>query len=107
MTLAIRVWTPHARRMPCLNCELPYLLELSRPPDSELVDLIEQTFLEGQIDSEKADLAYTFLQLELGANTVQTYSNILVSGWPARILCGTLCGTNYSYFYISVYLTDS
>ncbi len=44
--------------MPCLECELPYLLEASRPPDAELVDLIEKAFLEGQIDSQKADLAY-------------------------------------------------
>ncbi len=47
--------------MPCLKCELPYLLEVSRPPDPELVDLIEQAFLEGQIDSQKADLAYLWL----------------------------------------------
>ena len=52
--------------MPCLICELPHLLEASRPPDPELVDLIEQAFIEGQIDSEKADLAYTYLWLELG-----------------------------------------
>ena len=44
--------------MLCLNCELPYLLEVSRPPDPELMDLIEQAFIEGQINSERADLAY-------------------------------------------------
>ena len=66
MKLAVSVWTDHAYRMLCLICELPRLLEASRPPDPELVDLIEQAFLEGQIDSEKADLAYTFLRLELG-----------------------------------------
>ena len=38
------------------------LLELTRPPDPELVDLIEQAFLEGQIDGKKADLAYLWLR---------------------------------------------
>ncbi len=66
MKLAARVWTDHAYRMPCLKCELPHLLEVSRPPDPELVNLIEQAFIEGQIDSQKADLAYTFIRLELG-----------------------------------------
>jgi len=66
MKLAARVWTDHAHGMSCLKCELPDLLEASRPPDPELVDLIERAFIEGQIDSEKADLAYTFLRLELG-----------------------------------------
>ncbi len=47
--------------MPCLKCELPRLLEASRPPDPELVDLIEQAFIEGQIDSQKAELAYLCL----------------------------------------------
>ncbi len=61
MKLAVRVWTTDAYRMPCLKCDLPYLLEASRPPDPELVDLIEQAFIEGQIDSQKADLAYLCL----------------------------------------------
>ncbi len=61
MKLAVRVWTDHAYRMPCLKCELPDLLEVSRPPDSELVDLIEQVFLEAQINSHLADLAYLWL----------------------------------------------
>ncbi len=60
MNLAVRVLTDHAYRMLCLKCELPHLLEVSRPPDPELIDLIKQAFLEGQIDSRKADLAYTF-----------------------------------------------
>ncbi len=47
--------------MLCLQCDLPDLLEASRPPDPELVDLIEQAFLEGQIDSRKAELAYLWL----------------------------------------------
>ena len=42
------------------------LLEQTRPPDSELVDLIEQAFFEGQvdgqIDGQKVDLAYSWLQ---------------------------------------------
>ncbi len=47
--------------MSCLNCELPNLLHDSMPFDPELVDLIEQAFLEGQIDGQKADLAYLCL----------------------------------------------
>jgi len=39
----------------CIHCELPNLLQASRPPDPELVDLIEQAFLEGQIDGVRAD----------------------------------------------------
>ena len=37
------------------------ILELSRPPDPELVDLIDQAFLGGLIDGQKADLAYLWL----------------------------------------------
>jgi hypothetical protein len=44
--------------MACLHCELPDLIERSRPPDEELLDLIEWAFLEGQIDGVRADLAY-------------------------------------------------
>jgi hypothetical protein len=39
--------------------DISELLERSRPPDSEMVDLIEQAFLQGQIDGQKADLAYS------------------------------------------------
>ena len=46
MKLAARVWTDHAHRMPCLHCEIPNLLQESMPPDPDLVDLIEQAFLE-------------------------------------------------------------
>ena len=35
------------------------------PADPELIDLIEQAFLEGQIDSEKAELVYLFLASEI------------------------------------------
>jgi len=41
--------------------DLSELLEQSRPPDSEAVDLIEQAFLEGQIDGIRADLAYLLI----------------------------------------------
>ena len=44
--------------MSCLHCDLSEILEQTRPPDGELVDLIEQAFLEGQIDGQKVDLAY-------------------------------------------------
>ena len=44
--------------MLCLDCDLSQILEQTRPPDGELVDLIEQAFLEGQIDGQKVDLAY-------------------------------------------------
>ena len=40
---------------------LSEFLEQTRPPDPELADLIEETFLEGQIDSQKVDLAYSWL----------------------------------------------
>ena len=35
------------------------------PPDTELVDLIEQAFLEGQIDGLKADLAWAILAMRV------------------------------------------
>jgi hypothetical protein len=44
--------------MSCLQCELSNLLLESMPPDPELLDLIEKAFLEGQIDSQAADLAH-------------------------------------------------
>ncbi len=52
----------HSYCMTCLQCELPNLLLESMPPDLELVDLIERAFLKGQIDSQKADLAYLWTQ---------------------------------------------
>ncbi len=48
--------------MPCFKCELPNLLEASRPPDPELVDLIEQAFIEGQINGEALGLAYVWIE---------------------------------------------
>ncbi len=38
--------------------DLTEILGQTRPPDAELVDLIEWAFLERQIDGKKADLAY-------------------------------------------------
>jgi hypothetical protein len=49
-----------------MSCDLSELLEQSKPPDPESVDLIEQAFLEGQIDGQKADLAYLWLKSEKG-----------------------------------------
>jgi hypothetical protein len=37
------------------------LLRMSAPPDEDMVDLIERAFLEGQIDGQKVDLAYSWL----------------------------------------------
>ncbi len=48
--------------MSCIHCDLSEILEQTRPPDPELVDLIEQAFLEGQIDTRKAELAYLWLK---------------------------------------------
>ena len=36
------------------------------PPDEDMVDLIEQAFLEGQIDGLKVDLACIWLRGPLG-----------------------------------------
>ncbi len=44
-----------------MSCDLSEILERTRPPDPELVDLIEQAFLEGQIDGQKANQAYLWL----------------------------------------------
>ena len=48
--------------MSCLHCDLSEILEQTRPPDPELVDLIEQAFIEGQIDGEAQELAYRWLE---------------------------------------------
>ena len=55
----IRAVSGHAYMMSCLECDLPELLEETRPPDPELV---EEAFLDRQIDGQKADLAYLWLQ---------------------------------------------
>ena len=49
--------------MSCAHCNLPNLWEASRPPDTELADLIEQAFLEAQIDGETQELAYHWLEV--------------------------------------------
>ena len=46
--------------MTCLHFDS--LLEASRPPEEEMVDLIEWAFLQGQINGVKADLAYLWLR---------------------------------------------
>ena len=45
-----------------MSCDLSEILERTRPPDPELVGLIEQAFLEGQIDGHRADLAHHLLE---------------------------------------------
>ena len=47
--------------MSWLQFNLTELVDLSRPPDPELVDLIELGFLEGQIDGRQAEAAYYWL----------------------------------------------
>ena len=54
---AVNAKPGHACRM-----DLSRLLEQSRPPDEEPVDLFEWAFLAGQIDGTRADLAYSWLQ---------------------------------------------
>jgi hypothetical protein len=61
MMRALRVRTDHAYCMSCLQCELPDLLEASRPPDADMVYLIEQAFINGQIDGETVELVYLLL----------------------------------------------
>ena len=46
---ALDLQSGHAHLMSCIQCELANLLLESMPPDPDLVDLIEQAFLEGQI----------------------------------------------------------
>ncbi len=48
--------------MPCLQRELPKILEETRPPDPDMVDMIERAFIEGQIDGEVQELAYLWLK---------------------------------------------
>ncbi len=60
---ALDLQSGHAHSMSCIQCELANLLLESMPPDPDLVDLIEQAFIEGQIDGQKADLAYLWLKI--------------------------------------------
>ena len=48
--------------MKCLHYDLSEILEQSRPPDPELVNLIELAFLDSQIDNQKAERAYLWIQ---------------------------------------------
>ena len=52
--------------MSCIQCDLSELFEQTRLLDAELLNLIEQAFLEGQIDGQRADLAYLWLQAKRG-----------------------------------------
>ncbi len=52
------------------------ILERTRPPDEELVDLIEQAFLEGQIDGQKADFAHLWLSANRGVFLLQRKLNV-------------------------------
>ena len=57
---AVTVQAAHACRM---SCDLSELLEQTRPPDEELVDLNERAFLEGVIDGATEGLAYIWLSV--------------------------------------------
>ncbi len=57
---------PQSSHAQGMSCDLSQLLERTRPPDPELVDLIEQAFLEGQISGWEADLAYLWLRAKKG-----------------------------------------
>lgn len=48
--------------MSYLQYDLPELLEQARPPDPELVDLIEQAFFQGLMDGETQEPAYLWLE---------------------------------------------
>ena len=52
----------HARRMSCIPRDLSEMFELARSPDSDLIGLNERAHLAGQIDSQKADLAFFWLE---------------------------------------------
>ena len=79
----------HAHRM---SCDLSELLEQTRPPDSELVDLIEQAILEAQIDGVKAELGYLWLQAK-GLNCPGKRENNV---GPFVVLTNSM----FSYYYI-------
>ena len=52
--------------MSCVPHDLSEMLELTRSPDSDLINLIERAYLEGKIDCQKADLAYLWLEANKG-----------------------------------------
>ena len=47
----------------CINLNIESLLLDSVPPDDDFLDLIEQAFLEGQIDGKSEDLASAWLRV--------------------------------------------
>ena len=51
--------------MSCLERDLTGILEESRLPDPEMMDLVEKAFLEGQIDGLDADPAYSWLRAKM------------------------------------------
>ena len=53
---------PQSSHAQTMSCDLSEILEQTRPPDPELVDLIEQAYLKGQIDGLRVDLAYLWLR---------------------------------------------
>ena len=63
-----------------MSCDLSEFLEQTRPPDSELVDLIEKVYLDGQIDGQSADLAY----LSVLAKKGRFHSKRYPSCYPKR-----------------------
>ena len=54
----------HTGQMSCLERDLTEILEESRLPDPEMIDLIEKAFLEGQIDGETMELAYCWIEAQ-------------------------------------------
>lgn len=52
---------PQNQGMGSTYLDLTGIVELTRPPGDELVVLIEQAFIVGKIDSQIADLAYSWM----------------------------------------------
>ena len=78
--------------MPCLQSELPILLEASKPHDPELVDLIERPFLEEQIDGQKTDFAFQWLWMHECGSKIAQVSAYHRSAFVVRNFCGMFCG---------------
>ncbi len=60
----------HGTHGPALPRDLSEILEQTRLPDPELVELIELAFIQGQIDSKRAELAYLW---SLGVQLLGSY----------------------------------
>lgn len=67
--------TCDTRWMPYLHYDLSALIDQTVPPDSELLDLIECAYLEGQIDGLTADLAHLLATLENSRSGPKRYPN--------------------------------